>query len=149
MPGDNTIEVKLTPPDLLERLNGYEKRLEGEMKLAMIRSMFHVQDSVPSYPVYPKPPSTYDRTGTLGRTLTAGHPSHVRSVKNVGDGVVEGQFGTRLEYAPFVIGDDTQARHMGHWWTMKTVKAKAEKGIKRIFDKMGDKLAGWIEGKNG
>ena len=105
------------------------------------------QDSVPSYPVYS---SSYQRTGTLGRTLTiVGDPEHIQDVKVIGHGVVEGQFGTRLEYAPFVIGDDTQAKHMRHWWTMKTVKAKAEEGVKRIFEDMTKKLAGWIEGKNG
>ena len=150
MPGDNTIEVKLTPPDLLERLNGYTPELEKKMKEAMTEALDHVLDSVPSYPVYS---SSYQRTGTLGRTLTiVGDPEHVQDVKTIGKGVVEGQFGTLLEYAPYVIGDGpgpAQAKHMRHWWTMKTVKAKAEEGVKHIFEDMTKKLAGWLGGGNG
>jgi len=153
MPADNTIEIKLTPPDLLERLNGYTPELEKKMKETMTEALDHVLDSVPSYPVYS---SSYQRTGTLGRTLTiVGDPEHVHDVKTIGKGVVEGQFGTRLEYAPYVIGDpskpkgERQAEHMRHWWTIITVKAKAEDGVKSIFENMTKKLAGWLGGGNG
>ena len=150
MPGNNTIEIKLTPPDLLERLNGYTPKLEKEIQDTMTAAMLHIQDSVPSYPAYS---SSYERTGTLGRTLTiVGDPEHVREVNVIGHGVVEGQFGTRLEYAPYVIGDGpgpAQAKHMRHWWTMKDVKAAAEDGIKRLFEKMSDTIAGWVEGGYG
>ena len=152
MPDNNTIEVKLTPPDLLERLNGYTPELEKEMQDTMKAALYHVLYSVPSYPAYE---SSYQRTGTLGRTLTiVGDPEHVQDVKTIGQGVVEGQFGTRLEYAPHVIGDpsrpkgERQAKHMRHWWTIITVKEKAEDGVKKLFEKMADRIAKKLGGGN-
>jgi hypothetical protein len=66
--------------------------------------------------------------------------------KKLGGGY-EGQFGTRVEYAPFVIGDDTQAGHMGHWWKISKVAELSKDKITRIFQTMADKLAKWLDGK--
>jgi hypothetical protein len=60
----------------------------------------------------------------------------------------EGRFGTNLEYAPYVIGDDTQARHMGHWWKISTVATKAAGKIESLFKTLGDNLASFLDGKS-
>ena len=157
MPADNTIEVKLTPPDLLERLRDHPKELNEGMQEAMYQSLLHIQYSVGSYPVYK---SKYQRTGQLGRSLGVSESggrigfADEQEVKPIGQHVVEGVIGTNLKYAPYVIGDGpgpAQAKHMRHWWTMKTVKAKAEKapGIVAIFEKMVEKLAKKLGGGNG
>jgi hypothetical protein len=137
------IVIKTDPPDLFQRLNGYEAKLEGEMGKSMDKALFHVQDSVPDYPEYQ---SSYRRTGTLGRSLHIGGMGNVKDVKQTGGDVV-GKFGTRVKYAQYVIGSETQARHMRHWWRMKDVKKKAEPGVRRIFEAMAKKVAGWLNGK--
>lgn len=145
MPND-PIEIKLKPPDLLRRLNGYSKQAEDELYKASWKSFYHIAGSVPSYPEYQ---SSYKRTGTLGRSLTIGGPMNIKEVKKLGGGV-EARFGTRVNYAVWVIGDPpgkSQAKHMRHWWTMATVRKEAEKGIIRIFDQAMERIANWIEGQ--
>ena len=53
----------------------------------------------------------YRRTGTLGRSITT----------QVDSKALEGRVGTKLSYAPYVLGDATQARWMGHWHTFREV----------------------------
>ena len=157
MPSDNTIEVKLTPPDLVERLQAYPKELNEETQKAMYQALLHIQDSVGPYPVYK---SDYVRTGQLGRSLGVSEVGQrigfadEQEVKPIGQHVVEGVIGTNLKYAPYVIGDGpgpAQAKHMRHWFTMKDVRARAEKapGIVGIFEKMVEKLAKRMGGKGG
>jgi hypothetical protein len=95
-------------------------------------------------PPYPPPPqdSGYRRTGTLGRSLGVGYgggktgkPS-IYGIKGGGRNI-EGRFGTNLEYAPYVIDAQRQAKiHKGRWWTMDTIKQKAEAKIKKIWEDM-------------
>ena len=139
------IEVVMNPPDLLQRMARYPKELDREMNKTTEEAVLYVHASVPPYPAVPVG-STYARTETLGRTLGIGHPDNIKTVKRIGQGRYEGRFGTRLYYAPHVIGELTQARHMRHWWTMKTVKEKAQTGIQKLFDKMAGRMVKFLGG---
>jgi len=135
---DNRIEIIYNPPDLLQRMRRYPKKLDSELEEAMDKSLAEVWAKVPQYP--PEPPgSSYVRTLTLGRSLgtggtggaTSGSPD-IKDVKRIGEGNYEGRFGTRLYYAQYVIGSQTQAKHMTQ--------------IRRIFDKMAEKLVDFLGG---
>jgi hypothetical protein len=76
----------------------------------------------------------------------AGAQPDIYEVKEFGAGY-EGHFGTNLEYAPHVIGDETQAQHMGHWWKISAIASKAGEKIDRLFAVLGDKMAAFLEGK--
>jgi hypothetical protein len=101
-------------------------------------------------PEYPEPPadSSYKRTGTLGRTLGQGQGNpQIYETKIQGKrGYAE--YGTRLDYAPYVIGDRRQAEvHQGRWWIMGDVARKAEQPIIGLFKAMARGLARWLERK--
>jgi len=145
MPNQELIEVKMNPPDLLQRMAKYPKELDREMNKTTEAAVLHVHASVPPYPAVPVG-SSYIRTGTLGRSLAIGDGQNIKTVKRLGQGRYEGRFGTRLYYAPHVIGTLTQARHMKHWWTMKTVKDKAQAGIQKLFDKMAGRMVKFLGG---
>jgi len=145
MPNQELIEVKMNPPDLLQRMAKYPKELDREMNKTTEAAVLHVHGSVPPYPAIPAG-SSYARTLTLGRSLAIGDGQNIKTVKRLGQGRYEGRFGTRLYYAPHVIGTLTQARHMKHWWTMKTVKDKAQAGIQKLFDKMAGRMVKFLGG---
>jgi len=116
----------------------------------MQASLNVLHENVQPYPA-PPPDSTYRRTGTLGRTLgssesggESGKPQ-IFEVKQMGHEVT-GRFGTKLEYAPYVIGEGEQAEvHKGRWWTVKTIAEKAKAKIDRIWQAVGDALARYLE----
>jgi hypothetical protein len=91
----------------------------------------------------------------LGRTLgsseaggASGGQPEIFTVRKLGGGNMEGRFGTHLSYAQYVIGEGTQARvHRGRWYTMKTIAQKSAEKINRIWQKVGDQLAAFLEGK--
>ena len=67
-----------------------------------------------------------------------------------------GEFGTNLEYAPYVIGDrDTVEGEVGQtkthrdngWWTLTEVGERAVPKIKLAFEAMARGLATWLDGK--
>lgn len=147
------IEIVMNPPDLLQRMARYPKELDREMNKTTEAAVMHVWGSVPPY-VAKGANVTYVRTGGLGRGLgvsmgggKAGSPD-IKTVKRLGQGKYEGRFGTRLYYAPHVIGTLTQARHIAKrgWWTMKTIKDKAQVGIQRLFDKMAGRMVKFLGG---
>lgn len=141
----DAIEIRYNPPDLLQRMAKYPDKLKTEQHTTMRKALFHVQASVPGYP--PQRPTTYRRTGTLGRSLTIGGLYNLVEIKPIGHGV-QGRIGTRVEYAKYVIGEDTQAwMHRGYWWDMGTVKQRAKDGIVRLFDEMANKLVNWLDGR--
>ena len=136
--------VEITPPDLLRRMEKYPDKLREELESTTLKALYHVQGSVPEYPPA-DPDSSYIRTGTLGRTIGLGARPDIFEVKTMGARGFQGMFGTRLEYARYVIGTREQARiHKGRWWTMKTVRDKAEPGVKRLYSQMCARLADWL-----
>jgi len=153
MPNKDLIEIHMTPPDLLQRMAAYPKDLDREMRKTSEAALLHVQGSVPAYPPQ-KAGSSYARTGTLGRTLgssmsggVAGSPD-IKAIKRIGQGKYEARFGTRLFYAPDVIGTGTQKslfKRLG-WWTMRAVQKLAEPGIVKLFNAMAERMVKKIGG---
>lgn len=143
------IEIRTNPPDLFQRLEGYEQRVDTEINKTMEAALRHVEGSAPEYPVQGAG-ITYNRTYTLGRSIgLQGGRAEIREVRRIGRGKYEGRVGTRLYYAPYVIGDP-QARNIqassSNWWTITDWAKKAEKGIANLFEKMCDRMASWIDG---
>lgn len=142
------IEITFKPPDLVRRMHRYPDKLREEMERTMNQSLKHVQGSVPGYPPA-VPTSSYVRTGTLGRTIGAGGgQADIYEVKGIGAGY-EARLGTRLEYAPYVIGPDDQKplfKARG-WWTMRTVLEKAKPGVERLFEAMARRMANYLGGR--
>jgi hypothetical protein len=147
------ITVTTNPPDLIQRFEKYPQQLDAVMHKTAEASMLHVQGSVPPYPPPPST-STYQRTGQLGRSLgvgmgggVAGQPS-VRLIKKLGAGSYEATFGTNLEYAPAVIGTESQKQPFKkYWWTMRTVARQAMDGVVKLYDTATRELAKWLEGR--
>lgn len=139
------------------------KRMENEPKLfrqvfrkTLEASLLAIWQNVGErgYPTQ-KPGTRYVRTGTLGRTLgssetggMSGRPSVYKvetSARMWG-----ATFGTRLNYAPWVIGKDTQTKvHAANgWWTLDgDVKDTVEPKIIEFFQIMADSIARYLDGK--
>ncbi|RPJ37170.1 MAG: hypothetical protein EHM35_06890 [Planctomycetaceae bacterium] len=62
-----------------------------------------------------------------------------------------GSYGTRLDYAPYVIGDPDSEQawmHQDIWWTLSdTIFEKAKAGVERLFRVMAEEMARWLDGK--
>ena len=149
------VEIRVNPPDLFKRMAKYPKELDRAMEEASNKSLLHLWAKVPEYPQQ-RPGSTYRRTFTLGRSLGSsmggsfymGGRADIHEVKRLGQGKYEARFGTRVHYAPHVIGSDTQwplFQRLG-WWTMRDVKERAEQGIIKIFNDMAAKLVDFLGG---
>lgn len=145
---DSSIEVTFRPPDLVRRMQRYPDKLHEEMGKTMTQSLAHLQGSVPPYPPA-WPSSSYRRTGTLGRSIGLGGRADIYEVKSLGSGGYEARLGTRLNYAPQVIGPNDQLplfKARG-WWTLRTALDKAKPGIERLFQAMVKRLAAYLEGQ--
>lgn len=138
--------------EIQDKMAAFPEKLNAVNQSGMQASLLVLQENAPPYPPPPQD-STYRRTGSLGRTLgssmsggKSGTPD-IFVTKKLGNGI-EGRFGTNLNYAPYVIGDDTQAAvHAGRWWTMKDIAEKSQEKILKIWDGIADKLAAWLDGK--
>ena len=145
------IEIEIDNLDpLLERMAAFPVQSAQVVEKTMEASLLTLWESVPAYPAYS---SDYVRTGTLGRSLgsgpqggNSGGTPDIYEVRQAG-GFTEGTFGTRLSYAPFVIGEYEQAEHMQHWWTMGDVLTKATDKINALWEAAADELAKWLDGK--
>jgi len=134
----------------IAQLKELPDKLKEISKLGMEASLLALWENVPSYPE-PPADSTYRRTGTLGRTLgsseaggkASGEPD-IYEVRELGGGIHEGRFGTSLDYAPYVIGEE-QSRHMAHWWKLTSVVNRAAKKITDIWNGLMESVAEWLE----
>ena len=139
--------------ELIASMTAYPAELVKTMSVGMSASLNIFWENVPPYPPA-RPESTYDRTGTLGKSLgsdqqggATGQPSVYR-IHQLGGGNFEGTFGTNLDYAPYVIGDTTQAEvHKGVWWQMQNVAARSTEKITRLWNDIGEKLAKFLDTK--
>lgn len=147
------IEVKGLD-DVMARMSAYPRQMKGAIAKTLEAALLIIWESMPGYPP-PPVGSDYIRTGTLGRSLGVGPGGgkmgtpDIYEVKQYG-GYQAARFGTRLGYAPYVVGDPAseQARHMRHWWTLtNTVAWRAEKKVKQAFVDMGEAMAAWLKGK--
>jgi hypothetical protein len=142
--------------EIRSRFRRFPDKYHRATKTTMEASLLTVWESVPPYPEEP-PDSSYTRTGTLGRTLGSGETGGRQGGQpdiyeiNQGSSYIEGAFGTRLGYAPHVIGDpDTEQAwmHQGRWWTLVEVLQRAATKIERLWDALGDELAAWLDGRS-
>ena len=141
------ITITINPPDLIQRMRRYPDELRDEMEKSTRAALAHVQGSVPSYPPA-RPESRYRRTGTLGRSIgSGGGRAAIYTVEAIGGGY-EGTLGTRLEYAPQVIGPDDQTPFFAGrgWWTLDAALERAEPGIERIYEHMCKRMAARLDG---
>jgi hypothetical protein len=129
--------------EAIQKYQGASKKLERAMRQTMNNSLLVLHENVPPYPSPPEG-STYRRTGTLGRTLgsgpgggVAGKPDIYQVTGSMNN--IQGAFGTRLNYAPYVISDDKQARmHKGRWFTMSTIADRARAKITKLWNDLID-----------
>lgn len=138
---------------LSRRMIAFPQQYNEVVDTTLEAVLLHIQGSVPPYPVQ-RAGSSYRRTGTLGRTLgvsmqggMSGSPE-IKEVQRSGS-YTQARFGTRLNYAPRVIGSDSQLalfKSLG-WWTMDDVAKAARAGAVELLDEMTDQLSQWLEGK--
>lgn len=138
--------------ELEQRFSAFPGKFDALMSETIKTALIDIQSSVPPYPVQ-REDTTYIRTGTLGRSLGAsftGKPEGKPDVFEVHKNGARwtGSFGTRVNYAPYVIGDKTQARvHRGRWWTVTTVAMRAAPKILKRFRTAATKAARWLATK--
>lgn len=137
---------------LRRRFRRFPRIYDREVKHTLHAANATLWENVPPYP--PKPEgSTYDRQGILGKSLgvdmggTEQGKPQIYEVKKHGARGHMAEFGTRLDYAPHVIGESEQASHMGHWWTIKDIAESSKSKIIRLFKDMAEDLADFLEGK--
>lgn len=151
---DSAITVTTTPPDLLQRMQRYPQKLDGVMRTAAEASLLVIHENVPPYPDQ-LPDSTYVRTGTLGRSMGVGMTGgqlgqpDIRTIKKVGSGFYEGEFGSKLDYAPQVIGEETQRPFFAArgWWTTRDIAKAATAKIVRVYEAAARNLAAFLDGR--
>lgn len=140
--------------ETIARLKDHPRQLARALRTTMEAALLTLWENVPGYPAKPET-STYRRTGTLGRSLGVSESGAQFGAPDIYEvkehpGWLEATYGTRLEYAPYVIGDpqDEQASHMRHWWTLPvTVVNRSVKKIERLFVVMNENLARWLAGR--
>ena len=147
---DKAIEVTTKGLDpLINNMRQFPVRFKKLQKLGMHASLLVFWENVPPYPAQPAE-STYRRTGTLGRTLgssqtggkSGGEPDIFKTV-GLGSTKAEGRFGTRLGYAPYVIGDE-QAKQNAHWWKLADVVGLSEEKIVKVWEGIMNKMTAFL-----
>ncbi len=132
--------------EVLGKLAAWPDKLQQVMDTLMNASLLALWEAVPGYPEPPEG-STYRRTGTLGRTIGVEHSGEPEIYQVVANGgYTEGHFGTRLEYAPYVIGERQAWMHRGRWWTILDVAAKATDKIRAIWQEGRQQMVNWFNG---
>jgi len=138
--------------ELQARMLAFPAKYRQHMQLTLRKSLLDLWGNVPPYP--PKPEgSTYERTGTLGRSLGsgmeggqgAGRPD-IYEITH-GSRMDKAEFGTNLSYAPHVIGKNQADVHEGRWWTLEKVARDTKPKIIGNFRRMADNLARFLEGR--
>jgi len=144
------VTIELTGlKELAARFDAFPEVYAREVGSTMKEALFILQENVPEYP--PAPSNAYQRTGQLGRSLgvnMSGSPQGQANIYQVSNrsGYTEARFGTRLGYAPRVIGENTQQRPWsGYWWTIKTVATNATSKINETFERLVNDLAAFLD----
>lgn len=132
--------------ELRRRFQQWPEKFQAVIRKTLETSLLKIEENVPDYPPEPVD-SSYTRTGTLGRTLSAGAADNIHEVTQTGD-YSEASFGTRLGYAQYVIGDNEQAwMHKGRWWRLVDVLEKIKDDIEHLFQVAAEEMAAWLDGK--
>jgi len=121
-------------------------------KEALVKSLLVLHQEVPPYP--PKPASSsYDRTGTLGRSLGSSEGGGQIGQPDIyeiryGAKMSVASFGTRLHYAPKVIGEHQEEPFISIGWkNIKWIAEKSTKKIVEVWQNMANYLANWLDGR--
>ena len=145
-----TVDAKVEGLDELRaKMEAFPGVFAKGLLTTMQAVLYKVWEKVPPYPK-PPPNSTYDRTGTLGRTMGVSQGGHrmgkpnILEVRQRGSQMTSASFGTNLEYAPEVIGDRQDPVHSGRWWTLRGVAVEAEKEVLKLFESFAAKCAAWL-----
>lgn len=139
--------------EIIERMQRFPRRWHDSLNKTLYAVLFKIWEYVPPYPPPPKT-SRYIRTGTLGRSLGSGFRGGRSGMapgifeKKIGSRFFSATFGTRLEYAPYVIGEEQAKVHQGRWWTMAKLAKDATRPVLGLFEAMMRGLARWLEGQN-
>lgn len=137
--------------ELLAKMTRFPVELAKSVAVTMAASLNTLWEKVPPYPQQDAT-SNYRRTGTLGRSLgssqsggaSGGNPS-VYKIRQLGEGNYEGEFGTNLGYAHFVIGENQAGMHSSNWWNIKTIAERAADKIEKLWQTLGEKLAAFLD----
>lgn len=137
--------------ELLSQMTKFPMELTKIVAVTMSTSLNTLWESVPPYPPQDSM-AHYRRTGTLGRSLGSsmsggvggGGPS-IYKVRQLGEGSYEGEFGTNLEYAHFVIGENQAGMHKSNWWNIRNIAERSAEKINRLWQTAGDLLAQFLD----
>jgi len=138
--------------ELISTMEKYPVELVKTTAVGMSASLNILWENVPPYPAQ-DPQARYQRTGLLGRSLgsdqsggATGQPS-VYSIRQLGGGNFEGTFGTSLDYAHWVIGENQAGMHASNWWNIITIAQRSADRIEKLWIAVGEKLAAFLERK--
>jgi hypothetical protein len=142
------IEVEGLEP-LQARFRAMPQRFSRALRTTIGAALYVLWENVPPYPEQ-NPDTDYIRTGTLGRTLGVNETGAKQDKPDIFDlrqqgSQVIGEFGTNLEYAPYVIGDEEQAWMHYRWWRIKDVAQASAAKIERLFKAMAEELARYLD----
>lgn len=138
--------------ELRARFGKFKGIFDRELKSTMTASLYALQENVPEYPEQ-STDTDYIRTGTLGRSLGSGFQGgrvgrpDIFEVKRLGNGMQSAEFGSRLKYAPYVIGDKEQAWMHYRWWRISDVAKRAAGKITKLFNDLTKDMADFLEGR--
>jgi hypothetical protein len=138
--------------ELMARFRQFPEKYSKAVAKTLQAGLLILQGAVPAYP---RPPagSKYRRTGLLGRSLGSSETGSKMGKADISEtvkahGYQEAHFGTRLKYAPHVVGDRSsqQSSRMRRWWTVpQTVLEKALPKINKAFERLGIALAKFLD----
>lgn len=102
-----------------------QAQLPAVMDKTMGKAVLYFHSKIPGYPA-PPTGSTYQRTGTLGRSYTT-------EVRHLGADIV-GVIGSAVVYAPYVVDEQRQAAvHKDRWYTLIAVLRRYHGVIAKMF----------------
>lgn len=130
-----TVNVK-GDVEFAAKIDKFHSGMGNAMEESGRRAVTYVWSQQPDYPPEPEG-STYRRTLTLGRTMTAWAGTIENALSRVEQafGTVRAYYGSMLDYAYWVIDEVGQAwMHQGRWWTAQKVVRDAKDGIVRAFE---------------
>lgn len=149
-----TTEVKVEGLEEIRRkLARFPNKFAAAMRDTMLAALYKIWELVPPYPIAPAGVDDSGRTGTLGRSLGVSEGGHrfgkpqIFEVKQLGAGTAanfQGEFGTRVQYAPKVIGDDQRMPWASYWWNLRVVARGAIEPVLKLFQAMVDEVVRWL-----
>lgn len=150
------VEIEIEGLNELRARFGKSKQVfDRELKTTMQASLHILTENVPPYPEQATN-TDYIRTGTLGRSLGSGFTGgqtgqrpDIYEVRRESGGMYAATFGTRVKYAPYVIGDKEQAWMHFRWWRISDVARRAQSKLTGLFNDLAKDLTEYLEGRKG